>query len=155
MRPAGNAGAPQQITWKEEHYDQGGIVRNSVRWDHEITADQDLYEVLGEAYRKAFSEPRGPVYLTLPREVLAENPGAFSFSSPSRMQTASDPAPDDMTFEAPPDRLDLGELGHRSNVLRPERRAIRMRLRRLPARPPSWSVPRRVRSSAWRRSPSR
>ena len=69
---AGNAGSSQQITWKEKRYDQGGIVRNSVRWDHEITDDQDLYEVLGEAYRKAYSEPRGPVYITCTSNVMAQ-----------------------------------------------------------------------------------
>src|SRR6185437_1919105 len=38
--------------------------------------------------------PEGPVYLSLPREVLAEPLPDFSFDSPSRRAAASPPAPD-------------------------------------------------------------
>ena len=34
-----------------------------------------------------------PVYLTLPREVLAENPGEITFESPSRAAPAAAPGP--------------------------------------------------------------
>jgi acetolactate synthase I/II/III large subunit len=39
------------------------------------------------------AEPRGPVYLTLPREVLAEEHTEFSYTSPSRYTTESPPYP--------------------------------------------------------------
>jgi len=42
----------------------------------------------------AMSEPRGPVYLSLPREVLAQSIEAVEYDSPSRHQCASAPYPD-------------------------------------------------------------
>ena len=69
---AGLAGAPQRVNWKQEPYDQGGMVRNCVKWDHEITDNQNISEVLGEAFKIAFSEPRGPVYLAYSRDMTTK-----------------------------------------------------------------------------------
>ena len=49
--------------------------------------------VVDRALSFAASEPRGPVYLSLPREVLAE-PGPATVRATSRMQPAASPAPD-------------------------------------------------------------
>jgi acetolactate synthase I/II/III large subunit len=59
------------IHWGQENFDQGGIVREYTKWDFELRAGQSVDEVLGRALDVALTEPRGPVYLTLPREVLA------------------------------------------------------------------------------------
>src|SRR5256885_16346634 len=40
------------------------------------------------------AEPRGPVYLTLPREVLAARPGPMTITSPSRRESRSERFPD-------------------------------------------------------------
>jgi acetolactate synthase-1/2/3 large subunit len=45
------------------------------------------------------AEPRGPVYLTLPREVLAANPGAMTITSPARRQSRSERFPDPARIE--------------------------------------------------------
>ena len=60
------------IHWGQENFDQAGIVREYTKWDFELRAGQSPDEVIGRALDVALSEPRGPVYLTLPREVLAE-----------------------------------------------------------------------------------
>ena len=59
------------IHWGQENFDQAGVVREYTKWDFELRAGQPVDEVLGRALDIALSEPRGPVYLTLPREVLA------------------------------------------------------------------------------------
>jgi acetolactate synthase-1/2/3 large subunit len=69
---AGLAAAPNRVTWKQEPYDQGMMVRNCVKWDHLITESEDIHDVLQKAFNIALSEPRGPVYLTYSRDVLSK-----------------------------------------------------------------------------------
>jgi acetolactate synthase I/II/III large subunit len=59
------------IHWGQEAFDQGGMLREYVKWDYELRAGQPVEAVVDRALDIAMSEPRGPVYLTLPREVLA------------------------------------------------------------------------------------
>ena len=47
------------------------MLREYVKWDYELRAGQPVEAVVDRALDIAMSEPRGPVYLTLPREVLA------------------------------------------------------------------------------------
>jgi acetolactate synthase-1/2/3 large subunit len=63
-------GPPQRVNWRREPFDQGTMVRNFVKWDHQLNAGEDVSEVFNKAFSIAASEPCGPVYLTLPREVL-------------------------------------------------------------------------------------
>lgn len=65
-------GKSQNIHWRQESRDQGSIVREFVKWDYELRTNQNLPAVVARAYKIAMSEPRGPVYLTLPREWLCE-----------------------------------------------------------------------------------
>jgi acetolactate synthase-1/2/3 large subunit len=58
------------IHWGQESFDQGSTVREYVKWDYELRAGQPVEQVVRRALDIAMSEPRGPVYLTLPREVL-------------------------------------------------------------------------------------
>ncbi len=60
------------IHWGQESFDQGGMVREFVKWDYELRAGQPVGAVVDRALDIAMSEPRGPVYLCLPREVLAD-----------------------------------------------------------------------------------
>ena len=69
---SGNAASRNRsIHWGQEMFDQGGLVREMVKWDYELRAGQPVASVVDRALDIAMSEPRGPVYLTLPREVLA------------------------------------------------------------------------------------
>jgi len=60
------------IHWIQEQYDQGGIVRNYVKWEYELRSNASIHQVMQRAFQVAGSEPCGPVYLTLPRELLME-----------------------------------------------------------------------------------
>src|SRR5580704_4444033 len=60
------------IHWGQEAFDQGGIVREFTKWDYELRAGQPVAAIVDRALDIAMSEPRGPVYLTLPREVLSD-----------------------------------------------------------------------------------
>jgi acetolactate synthase I/II/III large subunit len=59
------------IHWGQEMYDQAGMLREVVKWDYELRLPEQVEEVVARAYEIAMTEPRGPVYLSLPREVLA------------------------------------------------------------------------------------
>jgi acetolactate synthase-1/2/3 large subunit len=80
--PLSEAGMPGSrdtlIHWGQESFDQGGIVREFVKWDYELRNFAQLEAVMRRAFAVAMAEPRGPVYLSLPREVLAEAHGEFS-----------------------------------------------------------------------------
>jgi acetolactate synthase-1/2/3 large subunit len=83
----------QRALWNGQPYDQGGIVRNSVKYDRRLTGDEDIHEVLAEAFRIACTEPTGPVYLCFPMGYLyreIEKPEAL----PAAAETVSLPAPD-------------------------------------------------------------
>ena len=53
-----------------------------------------LEAVVDRALELMHAEPRGPVYLTLPREVLAAPPGEMAITSPPRRQSRSERFPD-------------------------------------------------------------
>ncbi|MEE8413429.1 MAG: thiamine pyrophosphate-requiring protein [Dehalococcoidales bacterium] len=67
---AGLAAAPSRVNWRQEPYDQGAMVRNCVKWDHEISPDEDIHDLLQHAFNLALTEPYGPVYLSYSRDVL-------------------------------------------------------------------------------------
>jgi len=82
------------IHWAQESFDQGSMVREWVKWDYELRPDVDLEGVVDRALAIAQSQPQGPVYLTLPREVLAHEIETFSYSERPRMvANESAPAP--------------------------------------------------------------
>lgn len=60
------------IHWGQEMFDQGSLVREFVKWDYELRGINQIETVVDRAASIAMSEPRGPVYLTLPREVLSQ-----------------------------------------------------------------------------------
>ena len=62
------------IHWAQEMFDQGGMVRESVRWDYELRDPRQMEAATDRALAIAHSSPAGPVYMTLPREVLAMPP---------------------------------------------------------------------------------
>jgi acetolactate synthase I/II/III large subunit len=60
------------IMWWQEQRDQAGIVRNFTKWDYELRFNENAHHVIQRAFQIASTAPCGPVYLTLPREVLVE-----------------------------------------------------------------------------------
>jgi len=88
------------IHWAQESVDQGSMVREWVKWDYELRHGADLEGVVDRALAITQSEPQGPVYLTLPREVLAEERESFSYSEQPRMRPNLSMASPDAIREA-------------------------------------------------------
>ncbi len=65
-------GRNSYIHWLQEQYNQAGILHDYVKWDYELRCTDSLPHAVQRAFQMAESEPAGPVYLTLPREVLME-----------------------------------------------------------------------------------
>ena len=63
------------IHWAQEHFDQAAMLREFVKWDYELRHPEQVGAALDRALAIATSEPQGPVYVTLPREVLAAATG--------------------------------------------------------------------------------
>jgi acetolactate synthase I/II/III large subunit len=61
------------IHWGQEMRDQASMVREIVKWDYELRYPEQAGDVINRAINVALSEPCGPVYLSLPREALAED----------------------------------------------------------------------------------
>src|ERR1044071_8645817 len=59
------------IHWAQEMFDQGGLVREAVKWDYELRVPSQIGDVVSRAVEVTMSTPRGPVYLVLPREPLS------------------------------------------------------------------------------------
>ena len=70
------------------------MVRELVKWDYELRNGQQLETVVDRALAVATSEPKGPVYLSLPREVLADRCPALPMTCRARRIAASPPGPD-------------------------------------------------------------
>jgi acetolactate synthase-1/2/3 large subunit len=74
------------IHWAQESFDQGSMVREWVKWDYELRHGADLEGVVDRALAITSTEPCAPVYLTLPREVLAEPIGEVTYADQPRMR---------------------------------------------------------------------
>ncbi|MDP6345059.1 MAG: thiamine pyrophosphate-requiring protein [Alphaproteobacteria bacterium] len=87
----------RHIHWAQEMFDQGGMLRELVKWDYELRAPEEAGMVLDRALSLALSPPMGPVYLSIPREVLAA-PAAPS-EAPPRARPATMAYPDPQAIQ--------------------------------------------------------
>ena len=60
------------VQYAQEMRDQGSMVRELVKWDYELRYGDQIDLLVDRAATIAMNHPRGPVYLSLPREPLAE-----------------------------------------------------------------------------------
>jgi acetolactate synthase-1/2/3 large subunit len=86
------------IHWAQEHFDQGAMLREFMKWDYELKHAEQVETAVDRALAIAGSEPQGPVYLTLPREILAA-PFHGDASSGAIQVAASPPAADPDALE--------------------------------------------------------
>jgi len=100
------------IHWAQESFDQAAMLREYVKWDYELRTPVQLESVVDRALEMMLADPQGPVYLTLPREVLASRISPLTVTSPSRRQARSERFPD-------PARIDEAAriLAHASSPL--------------------------------------
>ena len=80
--------------WLQQSFDQNGILRQYTKWDHRMELQDNPGLMISRALQVARTEPCGPVYLTLPREVsLAKVKGA-KFPTVDQLGIAKPAAPD-------------------------------------------------------------
>jgi len=60
------------VHFVQDPYDIGSLVRPYVKWEYTLPSGVVAKEVLTRGYALMQSDPAGPVYLSLPRETLAE-----------------------------------------------------------------------------------
>ncbi|HUK08347.1 MAG TPA: thiamine pyrophosphate-requiring protein [Stellaceae bacterium] len=87
------------IHWGQEMFDQAGMLREIVKWDYELRNAEQVEVVVDRALSLARSEPCGPVYLTLPREVLAAPAENFHYEQPSRRVGSEPPRADEAALD--------------------------------------------------------
>jgi acetolactate synthase-1/2/3 large subunit len=87
------------IHWTQEMFDQAGMVREAVKWDYELRNGTQLETVVDRALNIAHAAPTGPVYLTLPREVLASPMPDVASSPASRHAHPVAPHPDPQSID--------------------------------------------------------
>jgi acetolactate synthase I/II/III large subunit len=60
------------IHWIQDQPDQAMGVRGYTKWVYDLHRNETIHHVVPRAFQVAGTEPAGPTYLTLPREVLME-----------------------------------------------------------------------------------
>ena len=87
-----------QIHWAQESFDQASMVREYVKWDYELRNFAQVEKVVDRALNIAMSEPKGPVYLSLPGKFWRKNtrihlyPRGAPDVCPARTPSGSHPA---------------------------------------------------------------
>ncbi len=83
------------IHWAQEMFDQASMVREAVKWDYQLRVPSNVGQVVTRALEVAMTSPRGPVYVSFPREPLAAS--AAGAEIPSRtIPRAPAPAHEDI-----------------------------------------------------------
>ncbi len=84
------------IQYGQEMYDQTSLVRDVCKFNYEMRYPEQGGLLVGRALSLAMSEPRGPVYVSLPREPLAETvpAGLPDRSTGARASAPAYPSPD-------------------------------------------------------------
>ena len=81
---------------------------NFTKWDYELRRTENLQYIVQRAFQVAASEPPGPVYMTLPREVLMDRMSEMVVPPVARYGAATTPQADG---DALPQRAEAGGDG--------------------------------------------
>ena len=82
------------IHYGQEMFDQTSLVRDAVKYSYELRYSEQAGELVARALALAASAPSGPVYLSLPREPLAEALPDFGTEPLAARPAATPAAPD-------------------------------------------------------------
>ena len=80
--------------WLQQSFDQNSIVRQYTKWDHRMAIQDNAGLMISRALQVARTEPCGPVYLTLPREVSLHKINGAKFPTMGQLGVAKPAAPD-------------------------------------------------------------
>ena len=93
MAPRTVAGRSRHMDWIQAQINQAGAVEGYVKWHHELAGPDDLHTTMQRAFQLSAAEPAGPVYLTLPKDVLVV-PMEAKVTEPLRMLDSAPAAAD-------------------------------------------------------------
>jgi acetolactate synthase-1/2/3 large subunit len=80
--------------WLQQSYDQHGIVRQYTKWDHRLECQDNPGLIVSRALQVARTEPKGPVYISFPREVALMKCLDGRFPTADQLGIARPAAPD-------------------------------------------------------------
>jgi len=94
--PGSTTGArePEGHLWLQQAFDQNGIVRQYTKWDHLLKSYDNPGLTVSRALQVACTEPRGPVYLSIPREVSLMKAETTKFPTMDQLGVGRPAAPD-------------------------------------------------------------
>ncbi|HET9269644.1 MAG TPA: thiamine pyrophosphate-requiring protein [Vicinamibacterales bacterium] len=104
--PRSVAGRSRHMDWLQAQVNQAASVEGFVKWHRDVTEPGHLGPAIARAFSEAASEPAGPVYLTIPKDVL-EQPMTAVTATPARPRAA--PAPSSAPAAAPADMAQAAE----------------------------------------------
>lgn len=90
--PRSVAGRSRHMDWLQAQTNQAASVEGFVKWHHDVTEPAGLGPAIDRAFSLAASEPAGPVYVTIPKDVL-EQPMTVSPATPGRAVDTAAPSP--------------------------------------------------------------
>jgi len=96
---AGVGGRTFPLHWFQETFDQAGTVRGYVKWEYELRSNENIHEVVQRAFQVTASEPCGPVYLSLPQELLTQKIKEVRIPRVARHSSVSTPQVDKTLME--------------------------------------------------------
>jgi acetolactate synthase I/II/III large subunit len=82
------------IQWYQQVRDQGELVRQYMRWDHKLASYDNPGTVITRAVQVMMSEPQGPAYLAIPREVAMRPIDGARFPLAGQLPAAREPVAD-------------------------------------------------------------
>lgn len=79
--------------WLQQTRDQNEAIRGYTKWDHRLEYQDSPGLIVSRALQVAMSEPQGPVYLSMPREVLYLKTDDTDFPTVAELGVARPAAP--------------------------------------------------------------
>lgn len=98
-------GRDRPVFWVQERHDQREIVRQYVKWDWRLEMQDNAGLVVSRAIQVARSAPRGPVFLSIPREVGMAPARGGRFPSVEHLGVPHPPGPHPQAIEMLADLL--------------------------------------------------
>ena len=80
--------------WLQQTFDQNGIMRAYVKWDHRLEYQDNPGLITSRGLQVALTEPRGPVYLSVPREISLMPARDTKFPTAAQLGIPRSAAPD-------------------------------------------------------------
>ena len=99
------SGRSHPTAWIQDQFDLNNIVRNYVKWHYELRYPKQIPEVIPRAFQIALTEPTGPVYLALSREVLVAKMDSVKIPTLHRHRAPSTAQADMQTLSQAADML--------------------------------------------------